>query len=238
MILSVLLINMVSAQTATGGVGKSDSLEQALSTKKEPSEKIATLLLLAQENLAINNPKALSSALKAYQIAEQAEIDSGRLQSMLQLIWIYYIDSEYAKALDYATRSNELATRLDMKKEVALALDGIGAIFDDFGDKDKSSEYYFKSLKIYEELQETRGMAQATSRIGVLYYKQKNYQKALEYLFISLDLSRKTNLSDGITSNLNSIANVYADQNDFQKALKNYEEAIDIAVKQDRKSVV
>ena len=69
------------------------------------------------------------------------------------------------------------------KKEEAIALDAMGTIYNDFGDKDKSSEYFFKSLKIYDQLNDKRGMAQASSRIGVSYYKQKNYQKALEYLF-------------------------------------------------------
>lgn len=226
-----LLYMCENAHASPVRVDITDSLEKVLATTKVPADRIWILLSLSQENLALNNAKALSCALKAYQIAEQSENDTAKLQSMLQLIWIYYIDSEYGKALDYATRSHDLAVRLDRKREEALALDAMGAIFDDFGDKDKSSEYYFEGLKIYEELKELSGMAQASSRIGVLYFKQKNYPKALEYLLNSLELSKKTNLVDGITSNLNSIANVYAEQNDFQKALKNYQEALDIAIK-------
>jgi tetratricopeptide (TPR) repeat protein len=210
---------------------KSDSLERALMINKTPSEKISTLLALSRQNIAVNQPKALASALKAYQISEESGDEPGKLRSMLDLIWLYYIQTEYAKTLDYAVRSKELAEKLGMNKEVALALDAMGAIYDDFGDKDKSSECYFGSLKIYEQLKDIRGMAQSSSRIGVLYLKQKNYAKALEYLTVSLDLARKSNSTDGIASNLNSIANVYADRNDFQQALKNYHEALAIAMK-------
>lgn len=217
---------------SAGYLKKTDSLEHALALKKTPEEKVNTMLNLAQELIALNQPKALSYGLQAYQISEESGYKDGTLNAMLQLIWLYYIETDYTKALDYAVRSKEYAEKLGKSREVALALDAMGTIYDDFGDKDKSSEYYFKALKIYEELKDIRGMAQASSRIGVLYYKQKNYPKALEYLNISLDLSKKTNSMDGVASNLNSIANVYADQKDFQKALKNYLEALAIAMKQ------
>lgn len=208
-----------------------DSLERALRLNKTPSEKVSTLLALSQGLSSTDVPRALDYSLKAYKISEESGNETGKLETMLGLIWLYYTEADYAQTLSFATKSKELAVKLGMKREVALALDALGVIYDDFGDKDKSSEYYFRSLKIYEEVKDFRGMAQSSSRIGILYYKQKNYPKALEYFFISLDLAQKTKSPDGIASNLNSIANVYSDQNEFLKAKKTYIEALGIAVK-------
>jgi tetratricopeptide (TPR) repeat protein len=210
---------------------KADSLTRILKANITPVEKAATLLLLSEEYIAVDQPGALVYALKSYQISEESGNEAGKLYALLKLIWLYYIETDYTRALESAVKSKELAEKLDMKREIALSLDAMGVIYEDFGDKDKSSEFYFKSLKIYEEIKEIRGMAEATSRIGVLYFKQKNYQKALEYLFFSLNYSKKSNSPDGVASNLNSIANVYADQGDFQKALKSYFEGLAIAVK-------
>jgi tetratricopeptide (TPR) repeat protein/DNA-binding CsgD family transcriptional regulator len=207
-----------------------DSLERALTTCNDPTRKVSILLRLAQENKVLDHPRALACALQAYEISAESGNDEGKLNSMIDLIWLYYTATDYTRALDYAYRSKDLADKLGLQKELAVTLDALGAIYDDFGDKDKGSEYYFRSLKIYERLNDTLGMAQSSSRIGVLYYKQKNYPKALEYLFKSLNLARKTTSHDGVASNLNSIANVYADQNDFKKALKNYMEGLSIAV--------
>lgn len=208
-----------------------DSLEKALNSKTNPADRVPILLQLASANKAVNNPRALSYALKAYNISLEAENDQGILQSMLQLIGLYYIETDYSKALEYAVKSRELAEKLHNEADLAQALAAMGTIYCDFGDMDKSSECYFKSLKLFDKIKDVMGLAQATSWIGVLYYKQKNYPKALEYFQASLDYSKKSNSGDGIISNLNSIANVYADQGDFQKALKNYMEALDLAVK-------
>ncbi len=229
-----LLISLFTIGVQFSGLTQTpvtDSLECALKISKSPDDKISVLLNLSQQFIAIDLPKAMGYAEEAYKIADDAGSDVGRLRCMLKLIWLNYIETEYSKALDYAIRSKELAEKLGMKLEIALAVDAMGTIYDDFGDKDKSSEYYFRSLKIYEELKDQRGMAQSSSRIGVSYYKQKNYPKALEYLLVSLDLSRRTNSMDGVASNLNSIANVYADQENYILALKNYQEALQIAVK-------
>ena len=230
--LSLIVILVFPANgSASPEEHKIDSLEKALNAQKSPSDRVPVLLQLSSANKAVNNPKAISYALQAYDISLEADNESGILQSMLQLTWLYYIETDYAKSLEYAVKSKELAEKLGMKAEAAQALDAMGTIYSDFGDMDKSSECYFKSLKIFDQLKDIKGLAQSSSRIGVLYYKQKNYSKALEYLRASLDYSKQSNASDGIVSNLNSIANVYADQGDFQKAIKNYMEALDLAVK-------
>jgi tetratricopeptide (TPR) repeat protein len=216
--------------SGNNGNQKIDSLERELKVDKTKAQQISTLLLLAKEYFGMNHPKALPSALRAYQIAVESGDEEGILNSMLELSWMFYAGTEYAKSLDYALRAKQLAEKSDNKQQVASALNAIGTIYEDFGDYDKSSENHFKSLKLYEQLKDRPGMAHASSSIGVLYYKQKNYQKALQYLNISLDITRKLKMPDGIASNLNSIANVYADQKDFQKALKNYTEALNIAV--------
>ncbi len=226
-ILSISLLFTVVQLHGSTNSPNADSLQHPLKADKTPEEKISTLMMLSGENMG----RALSDALKTYQLAERTGNDTGKLNSMLRLVWLYYTETDYKQSLDYAVRTKELAEKLGRKREIALALDALGAIYDDFGDHDKSSEFFFKSLKLYEQVNDSRGIAEASSRIGVSYYKQKNYPKALEYFFISLDLAKKTNSQDGVASNLNSIANVYTDQHEFQKALGTYMEALTIAVK-------
>jgi len=137
--------------------------------------------------------------------------------------------TDYAKALDFALKCEDLAVKNKKDIEQALALDAIGTIYNDLGDKDKCSDYFFHELKISEKMNDQAGMAQALSRIGVLYTEMKNFAKALEYLNKSLEITRKQNNKVGISSNLNSIANVYAEQKDYSKALENYMESLRLA---------
>jgi len=223
------MIAVGSSLKAQRNTHVTDSLEQVLKSGIPEEQKVKTLLQLSAANTTENQPKALALALKAYQISLDADDEVGNLQSMLKLAWLYYNETDYSRALDYAVRSLSSAEKLNMKCEIAQACDALGVVYDDFGDKDKSSEFFFRSLRLYEQLNDKSGMAESHSRIGLLYYNQKNYPKALEHLNTSLGLARMVKREDGIASNLNSIAIVYADQGDFKRAMANYQEALAIA---------
>ena len=231
--LSAFFIFLVLIHSGTGLIAqdlkKIDSLVNELKIAKTPEDQSNLQLKLSREYFTSIPEKALSYALKAYEIADEKLGDKEKLEIDLALTWIYYTKTNYIKALNTAIEAKDLAEKLKQEREQALAMDAIGSVYNDLGDMDKCSEYFFRVLKIYEKLNDQAGMSQALSRIGVLYSGQKNNAKALEYLSRSLTITRKQGNKTGISSNLNSIATVYSDMKDYRKALSYYTDSYKIA---------
>ena len=88
--LVICLSSIPRLMFAESNTRNTDSLELVLKKNITPKERAATLLLLSQENIAVNRTKALECALKAYEISEKSDDEAGKLQSMLKLSWLYY----------------------------------------------------------------------------------------------------------------------------------------------------
>ena len=132
---------------------------------------------------------------------------------------IYEYEGDYVKALDYHTRSLEIAEELGDKSGMGSSLNNIGLVHSNKGDLDKALDYYERSLAIKEELGDKRDGISLTN-IGLVHHDKGNYDKALDYYERSHAIREEIGDKTGIGIALNNIGFVNSDKGNYEKALE------------------
>jgi serine phosphatase RsbU (regulator of sigma subunit) len=133
--------------------------------------------------------------------------------------YIYNLQGNISKALEYFLKSLEINEETENKKGVANALNNIGYIYKNQGDITNALIYLFKSLKIQEEIGDKGGMATSLNNIGFIYMNQDEPENALDYFFKSLKIREEINDKEGMATSFNNIGNIYISQNKPKIAL-------------------
>ncbi|MBE7443495.1 MAG: tetratricopeptide repeat protein [Flavobacteriales bacterium] len=131
----------------------------------------------------------------------------------------FTIKGDYAKAIDYYTRSLKIYEEIGDKLGIANSLGNIGMIYYNQGDYAKAIDYHTRSLKIQEEIGNKQGIATSLNNIGMIYHNQGDYAKAIDYHTRSLKIKEEMGNKQGIANSLNNIGMIYYDQGDYAKAL-------------------
>ena len=141
----------------------------------------------------------------------------------------FYLRADYAKAMDYLTRSLKIKVELGDKKGIASSLGNIGIVCQKQGDYAKSIDYSTRCLKIQEELGDKKGIANSLNNIGVIYKIQDDYAKAIDQYTRSLKIREELGDKKGIAYSLNNIGGIYQEQGDYVKALDYYTRSLKIS---------
>ena len=152
---------------------------------------------------SVNNQKQMAAALNTQGVS-------------------FVIRGNYAKAIEYQTKSLKIREEIGDKNGIAASLGNIGIIYKKQGDYAKAIEYYTRSLKIREEIGNKKGIAGSLNNIGIIYKKQGDCAKAIEYYTRSLKIREELGNKIGIANSLINIGNVYYKQGDYVKAIDYY----------------
>ena len=76
----------------------------------------------------------------------------------------FWIQGDYANAIDQHTRSLTLMEEIGNKKGIAMSLNNIGIIYKELGDYTSAIDYHTRSLTIKEEIGDKKRIA--TSEVG------------------------------------------------------------------------
>ncbi|MFH2141315.1 MAG: tetratricopeptide repeat protein, partial [Bacteroidota bacterium] len=174
-----------------------DSLKKILSSAKNDTTKIHTLILISEEYSLSLPDTALYYTEKALYLCDTLLFsESNELirialmkQKALTLnnFGTYYQDrGETEKALRYHNKSLQIRKKINDKNGIANSLNNIGYNYKNIGETEKALEYFNKSLKIREEINDIKGIATSLNNIGYIYYYQGNVEKTIEYLHKSI----------------------------------------------------
>ncbi len=135
------------------------------------------------------------------------------------------------QALEYGKRGKALAERLNDRRGLAGALEGIGRAYRVQGQYGISLEQFFSMLRIAEELHDKHLQMRDLRRISWNYVSLQNYVAALQYADRVLQMSKELadTLEEGIA--LNTIGQVQMEQKQYDSALENFRVALVIAQK-------
>jgi serine phosphatase RsbU (regulator of sigma subunit) len=140
----------------------------------------------------------------------------------------FYIQGDYAQAIDYYTKSLKIREEIGNKIGIANSLNNIGLIYKEQGDYAKAINYNTKSLKIQEEIGNKKGIANSLNNIGLIYHYQVDYAQAIDYYTKSLQLQEEIGNKIGIAISLNNIGGIYQEQGDYAKAIDYYSKSLKI----------
>jgi CHAT domain-containing protein/tetratricopeptide (TPR) repeat protein len=108
----------------------------------------------------------------------------------------------------------------------AVALDDIGQLYSETGDKQKALDYYNQALPLWRNAKDQQGEAITLNNIGEVYSDSGDKQKALDYYNQALTLLRAMDGPVGVARILNNIGAIYSGSADKQKALNYYDQAL------------
>ncbi|MEG4057624.1 MULTISPECIES: CHAT domain-containing tetratricopeptide repeat protein [unclassified Microcoleus] len=185
--------------------GMSIALSVQLSQPIAAAVPVGKVVQIAQTNSNEAAEKALNEGLQLYQQGT-AQALRGAIVKFEQALKLYREAGDHTRE--------------------ARALNNIGLVYSDLGEKQKALEYYSQSLPLRRAVGDRRGEATTLSNIGTVYSELGEKQKALEYYSQSLPLYRAVGDRGGEALTLNNIGNVYSELGEKQKALEYYSQSL------------
>jgi len=148
----------------------------------------------------------------------------------------YYNIKNYKLGLDNYTKAIEIFTEIDYKPGLAICLNSIGNLYEDWGNYDLALKSYNKALKIQND---KSNQIDLFLNIGKVYTKSQNYDNALIYFFKALDYSKEIQDIEKEAISLKSIGVLYSDINEFDKSKQYLNNSLNIAhqIKSDKLEV-
>jgi PAS domain S-box-containing protein len=171
---------------------------------------------------AAEKPDSLLSLLPG------APRDSACMDKLNHISKIYYNQSNYDKAIEYAKQGLALADSLHNNYGKAVSLNRLGSVYAEKGELTTALSYFFQSLKIREATGDQKGMSFAYNNIGNIYLSLDKVDYALLYMEKSLAIKKQLKDSTGISNSYMNIGNVYTRIRDSKNALIRYQKALEI----------
>ncbi|MCB2220613.1 MAG: tetratricopeptide repeat protein [Bacteroidetes bacterium] len=147
---------------------------------------------------------------------------------------VMYLRGDYARALEFNTKSIELSESIDAKKMTASNLNMFGLIFEKQGVYSKALHYHQRSLMLSEEINDKRGVAFSLNNIGEILEAQGNSVKALDNFERSLTILEGLDMKRYVAGALANIGTCYTNLGNYslafdfyQRSLNDYEEIDD-----------
>lgn len=149
-------------------------------------------------------------------------------QALHNLGIIFFDKGDYAKAVNYFSRSLKLKEELSDLKGQAASINNIGNIYLELANYTKATEYYERSLKISKQLKDNNAIASLLGNLGLIDASLKDFENAIKNQKLSLEIRKVIGDKKGIASCLSNIGQVYNEQGDYDKALSYYSQGLKI----------
>lgn len=150
--------------------------------------------------------------------------------NVLNHIASIYLDSNYPKALNYATKSYSLAEQINYETGRITALMHKCYANDYMGRYAIAQQQNYELLSIYENLNDSNSMSTCYNNIGIIHYYLSNYQESINFTQKALNYYLNHNIKIDIASCYNNLGNSFSDMGNNDTALTFYSKALDIYV--------
>jgi two-component system, NarL family, sensor kinase len=191
----IFLIGFVLLSCSYASISKIDSLSFQIKNSPSDSNKVNTLLQLAELYYEVGYPDScLYFSEKAYDLATEIHFINGMVNALNNIGTIigsikndsYIGFSYFEKALNlYADNPN--------KSIVASVYHNRGYQYQLIGQLDKALKDYIKSYQLRLAINDELGEAFSLNQIGWIYGQQNNYEKAIEAYNEALVIQKKIN---------------------------------------------
>ncbi|MDF1671907.1 MAG: tetratricopeptide repeat protein [Vicingaceae bacterium] len=170
--------------------------------------------------------KTLDSLLQLERILPD---DSTKIDVLNDIASIY-LDSNYPKALNYATKSYSLAEQINYETGRITALMHKSYANDFMGRYAISQQQNYELLSIFEALNDSNSMSTCYNNIGIIHYYLGNYKESINIIEKALNYYLNHNLKMDIATCYNNLGNSFSDMGNNDTALTYYSKALDIYI--------
>lgn len=202
-----------------------DSLIRVLNNAKCDTAKISILISISEFYRNIDPQKSSEYAQKAISLCKNRQTDkyssNALLQSAICLLELY----EYENALYSIDKAIAGFEKIKDYKNLVIAINTKGRIFDAKADFPLAIEYFNKALNLAKSHKNKDGMSMSHLNLGLTYSYVDNIDKAYENIKKSIEIDSLLNNKDAVAMGYNNLGIISAQIGDFSKALKFYTRA-------------
>lgn len=183
MLFSILLLHSFSAYTQTAWL---DSVKNALTTQKEDTTRLYTLVSLSYSYQLYYPDSGLVYAQKALALAEKLDDDNGIFASRTALGGSLRILGNYPLELDNAFKAFTLAKKMNIPDAIGYANGMLSDCYYDIGEYNTSLNYWHELVKMVEQycpgaidyrgFQLSRIFEATHQADSAVYYARKTYE--------------------------------------------------------------
>jgi diguanylate cyclase (GGDEF)-like protein len=178
--------------------------------------------------LFANYDDALSDALEALRLYEQAGDELGRADAMNIVGNVHERLGNHSIALEFHRKSLQIRQELGDAEGAATSLNNLGNVYNSFGEYATALNNYLESLRIYESVESAMGISRALNNIGYIYIRLEDWDKALEHLQSALQLKQQIGDRQNEGLVLIHLGNVHECRGDYANALEYYSRGLKI----------
>jgi signal transduction histidine kinase len=172
--------------------------------------------------------KAIELSLKGLAVIEQRAAPELKQDAYDGLLRIYFKRLEYGKAIEYGTKSVQIARALNVPARIASSLFNLSYAYNMNKEYDKAIAAAKEVIAICKSTGDERVEAYGLSNLCDINLKLNNIKLAFDYESEALKLARKVNNKDMEGTALAGLGMCYLQQKDYTNALQYTEQAVKI----------
>lgn len=200
-------------------------------TSRPDTTRLAALEDIEWDLLYRNPDSTYALVLQQLDFATKAGSKKWQAQALNTMGTYYYIQADYAKAIESHQKSLAIRQEIGDKTGVAASYNNLGLVYRNLGKNLKAIEYHQKSLTIKEEMGNKKGIASTQNNLGILYIDLGDFPKALSCFEKALQISQERNDQTAMALSYDNIGTVYLHTEDYAKALEYLYKSITIREK-------
>lgn len=206
-----------------------DSLIQVYKTSGSDTAKARTLVRIAFELTNQDSDSALACAVKAIDLLDKHNDEAIRASATNMLGRIYFVKSDYAKAMDYFMKAKRMWEKLNNMSRVYTSDVNIGLINIYTKNYKKALEIFNRALEFKLKENDRTMITLIYLNIGLSYFNQGQYDSALVNNIKGLKYARETGSTEHLMILINNIGTVYSQLKQYEKAIEYYKQAVELA---------
>ncbi len=156
--------------------------------------------------------------------------DSVKIKLYGDIAW-EFMGSDMNKALEFANKELELATKTKREANIAQSESDIGSIYNRKSSFDTALIHYYKALSIREKLKQDVKVAGIYTNIATVLMRQSKFEEALAINFKSLKIFEKVGDEVKQAISLGNIGNLYYELEQNKPAEQFYRKSLALARK-------
>jgi serine phosphatase RsbU (regulator of sigma subunit) len=237
----VIMLNEIAASLI--GVDADEAIKYGTEAK-DLAEKInyPRGLAVAYKNIGVGHyfkdefKEALQNWVPSLNIFEELG-DEKLMANILSNVGVTFFNSGvYDQALENYLQALKLAEKVGDSLRIATLDLNIGLVYAEQPSKlEYAKNYYLRAIKLAESIDYTDLMGLGSLNLGEAYFKLANYDSAIYFFEKSIVLVSNEVY---VAGSLNYIGQIYAEKGDYETAIKYQQDALEMALKDEKQLVI
>lgn len=205
-----------------------DSLLNLLQTQAQDTQRVKTLMEIADLYMGSSLKDAATYSLEAYNLAGDLDWTTGKLQSTVQLGMIHGRMGDQTLSLKYHFEHVEIAEKAKNFKALGFGYNNIGVSYLEANDLESALKYFNRSKDIFIKNGHNKSSIYPIHNIGTLHLKNEELDEAMEAFQQNLATLKEAPSERVEAVTLNNIGRVHFLRKQYPEALESYEKALEI----------